>query len=106
MENSTSQKLKLGIFVVLGVVLLYTAVYLIGNEQNLFGRTFKIYAHFDNVSGLKLGDNVRYAGINVGAVKQLKMVNDTTVRVEMQMQGDMQKKIRSDALATIANHGF
>ena len=39
-------------------------------------------ATFNNVSGLKTGDFVRIAGVEVGKVKNLTIQDDATVRVE------------------------
>ena len=74
MKTSNTQKFNLGIFVLLSTIILITALYFIGNRQNLFGKTFRISAVFNNVNGLQLGNNVRYSGINVGTVK--KYYND------------------------------
>ena len=106
MEKSTVQKFRLGIFVVLGTVLLVVASYLIGNRQNMFGKTFTIEAVFKNVNGLQKGNNVRYAGINVGTVKDIDMQNDTLIRVEMLIQEKMQVHIKTDAIATIGSDGL
>ena len=52
MKKTYNQKLQLGIFVVAGIVLFVIAVYLIGNRQNMFVKTFSISANFNNVNGL------------------------------------------------------
>lgn len=106
MEKSGKQKLRLGIFVILGTVLLVMAVYFIGNRQNLFGDTFEISAVFRNVNGLQKGNNVRFAGINVGTVRQIEMHNDTTIQVYMLMEEEMLSHIRKDAIATIGSDGL
>lgn len=86
MEKSTSQRIKLGLFVILGSILLITALYFIGNRQNLFGNNIKLNAQFSNVNGLQLGNNVRYSGINVGTVSGLEMVGESEIIVEMLIQ--------------------
>ncbi len=106
MEKSTAQKFRLGVFVILGTVLLVLASYLIGNRQNMFGKTFTIEAVFKNVNGLQKGNNVRYAGIDVGTVKDIDMQNDTLIRVEMLIQEKMQAHIKTDAIATIGSDGL
>ena len=106
MEKSTVQKFRLGIFVVLATALLVLASYLIGNRQNMFGKTFTIEAVFKNVNGLQKGNNVRYAGINVGTVKDIDMQNDTLIRVEMLIQEKIQVHIKTDAIATIGSDGL
>ncbi len=106
MKKTTSEKIKLGFFVILGTLFLVIAAYLIGNNQDLFSKTFAIEAVFRNTNGLQLGNNVRFAGINVGTVKGIDMVNDTVIRVEMVIQQKMQKHIKKDAIATIGSDGL
>lgn len=106
MEKSTAQKFRLGVFVILGTALLVVASYLIGNRQNMFGKNFTIEAVFKNVNGLQKGNNVRYAGIDVGTVRDIQMENDTLIRVLMFIQEKMQSHIKKDAIATIGSDGL
>ena len=106
MAKTTLENLKLGIFVVIGTVLLLIAAYLIGNRQNMFGQTFTISAVFKNANGLQNGNNVRFSGINVGTVNTIDMVNDTTIRVYMLIEKKMMNHIKKDAIATIGSDGL
>ena len=106
MERTTVEKLRLGVFVILGTIVLVVAAYLIGNRQNLFGGTFTINAVFKNVNGLQKGNNVRYSGIDVGTVNAIKMVNDTTIVVTMVIQELMLPHIRKNAIASIGSDGL
>lgn len=106
MDKSTLQKLKLGIFVSFGIILLLAATYFIGNQENLFGKTFTIYANFKNASGLQKGDNVRYSGLNIGTVKDIEMINDTVIKVDMTIQNKMKSHIRTNAIASIGSDGI
>lgn len=106
MERTSLEKLRLGIFVILGTALLVVAAYLIGNRQNMFGNTFTVHAVFKNVNGLQKANNVRYSGINVGTVKDIVMENDSTIDVVMLIQDNMLKHIKKDAIATIGSDGL
>jgi len=106
MEKSTSEKIRLGVFVILGTALLVFGAYLIGNRQNLFGNTFTINVIFNNVNGLQKGNNVRYAGINIGTVSSIKMKNDSIINVGMLIDADMLSHIKKDAIATIGSDGL
>jgi len=106
MERTSLEKLRLGVFVILGTSFLIIAAYLIGNRQNMFGNTFTIHAVFKNVNGLQPGNNVRYAGISVGTVKGIEMENDSTIDVVMIIQENMLKHIKKDAIATIGSDGL
>ena len=106
MEKSNMQKFNLGLFIIISTIILITALYFIGNRQNLFGKTFRISTVFKNVNGLQLGNNVRYSGINVGTVKNIEMVNDTTIWVDMVIEDKIQKHLKNNAVATIGSDGL
>ncbi len=106
MEKSHSQKINLGVFVVISTLVLIIALYFIGNRQNLFRKNFKISAVFNNVNGLILGNNVRFSGINVGTVKHITMINDTTICVDMVIENKFLKHLKKNAVAGISSDGL
>ena len=106
MKITDSQKVKLGIFVMLTGLMLIIALYLIGTKQNLFGDTFRITGVFNNVNGLKLGNNVRYAGINVGTVKDIMMVDDSTICVNMIIEESIRRHMKEGAFAVVGSDGL
>lgn len=106
MKKSNSQKINLGLFVIISTLFLIIALYFIGNRQNLFSKNFKISAVFNNVNGLILGNNVRYSGINVGTVKNINMINDTTICVDMLIDEKFLKHIKQNAVAGISSDGL
>ena len=106
MEKTNVQKLNLGLFVVMSTLILIAAIYYIGNKQNIFGKTFKISSVFSNVNGLQLGNNVRYSGINVGTVKNIVMINDTTISIDMVVENKILKHMKKNAIATIGSDGL
>jgi len=106
MRKTTSEKLKLGVFVIIGLLIFIIAIYFIGQRQNIFAKTFSISANFNNVNGLIPGNNVRYSGINVGTVKTISMVNDSTINVLMNIDENMLYHIKKDAIVTIGTDGL
>jgi len=106
MDKSSIEKLRLGVFVITGTLLLVIAVYLIGNQQLMFGSSFEIAATFKNINGLQKGNNVRFSGINVGTVSDIEMMNDTTIRVLMNIEQNMIGHIKKDAIAAIGSDGL
>lgn len=89
MEKTDQQKIRLGLFIIIGSLFFLAAIYFVGNKQNLFGNTSNLKAVFGNVSGLQVGNNVRYAGMDIGTVKSIEMVNDTTINVSMAIEDKM-----------------
>src|SRR6187401_796117 len=106
MEKETSHNIKLGIFIVAGILVLIVGLYLIGENRNMFGHTFKLYANFQDVKGLQTGNNVRYAGIDVGTVKKIEILADTMVRVELSLEERLKKLIRKNSMTSIGTDGL
>lgn len=106
MANERTNILKLGVFVLAGTLLLVLGLYLLGAKRDLFSRTLDVSAEFKEVSGLRAGSNVRYAGINVGTVVDITIVSDTLVVVEMMIRRKDAAHIRADAVAEIASDGL
>ncbi len=106
MEKSTSQKINLGIFVILGSLLFIITIYFIGNKKDMFNKTIQISAVFNNINGLQTGNNVRYSGINVGTVKQIVIQNDSVIRVDMAIEKEVISHIKKDAIASIGSDGL
>src|SRR3954464_12049095 len=82
-KNENKFYLRLGIFVISALTLLIIGIFWIGKQKHLFDPTFRLAAEFGAVSGLQVGNNVRFGGINVGTVDKINITNDTTIRVEM-----------------------
>jgi phospholipid/cholesterol/gamma-HCH transport system substrate-binding protein len=106
MNASVSQKIKIGIFTVAGILLFLAGIFLIGSKKNMFGETYMIYGTFKNVGGLNVGNNIRFAGINVGTVQDIRIVSDTMIRVDMLMQSQVMPFLKTDAMATIGSDGL
>lgn len=106
MVKEHSYNIRLGIFVSAGVLLLIIALFLVGRNQHLFGSHYQLRTHFTNVGGLRSGNNVRYAGIEVGTVKMIQIINDTSVEVTMLIRKEMKNVIRKNAIASLGSDGL
>jgi len=106
MKATASQKIKIGIFTFLGLVVLVLGIFFIGNQKNLFSSTFGVYGTFKNVNGLQVGNNVRFAGINIGVVENISIVNDSTVRVDLMLNNTVKKFIKTDSKMSIGSDGL
>lgn len=106
MEKTSSQKIQLGIFVIIGTLVFLAAIYFIGNKQNMFGNTSHLKAVFANVNGLQPGNNVRYAGIDIGTVTEIEMINDSTININMLIDNKIMYHIQKNAIATISSDGL
>jgi len=105
-EKNESFKIKLGLFVVGGMLLFIAAIIIIGKQKNLFDPVFYISAKFSSVSGLQVGNNVRLAGINVGTIDKITIINDSTVQVDMLVKQNVKRFIKTDAEVSIGSEGI
>ncbi len=106
MKISSSQKAKTGIFIIAALCILGVTIFLIGKQKDLFSKNFSVSSDFNNVSGLQVGNFVRFDGINVGTVNGISIINDTTVRVSMILQKKVQPYIKADSKASIGSDGL
>ena len=67
---------------------------------------FKLTTTFYNVSGLQVGNNIRFSGINVGTVDNISIVNDSTVKVDMMVRQEVKQFIKSDCVVAIGSEGL
>ncbi len=100
--------IRLGIFVFIGLILLFIIVFLVGERQSMFSKIMKIKATFGNIEGLRIGAPVRLSGINVGSVINIEMKSDTSGRVdiEMRIESDVARFLRANTKATIQTEGL
>jgi phospholipid/cholesterol/gamma-HCH transport system substrate-binding protein len=104
--HSQKYKIRLGMFVAGGLALFVLTIFIIGKQKNLFNPVFKLTATFYNVSGLQVGNNIRFSGINVGTVDNILIINDSTVRVDMLIRKEVHQFIKADCQVAIGSEGL
>jgi phospholipid/cholesterol/gamma-HCH transport system substrate-binding protein len=104
--HSQKFKVRLGLFVAGGMALFVLAIFIIGKQKNLFNPVFSLTSTFSNVSGLQVGNNIRFAGINVGTVDNIFIINDSTVKIEMLIRNEVKPFIKSDCQVIIGSEGL
>jgi phospholipid/cholesterol/gamma-HCH transport system substrate-binding protein len=107
METHTQKfKVRLGLFVAGGLALFVITIFIIGKQKNLFNPVFRLTSTFYNVSGLQVGNNIRFSGITVGTVDKISIINDSTVRVDMLIRKEVKQFIKSDCGVAIGSEGL
>ncbi len=104
--HSIAFKIRLGLFIIGGLALCVLALFIIGKQKNLFDPVFRVTSSFNNVSGLQVGNNVRFSGITVGTVDNISIINDSTVRVDMLVKKSVQQFIKKDSEVAIGSEGI
>src|SRR5258708_25172202 len=104
-----SRQVKVGIFVLAGLVLTMIAVFLIGNTRQLWEPKVAYRTAFKDVAGLKPGAPVRMGGLDIGqvtAVAHAHDAKDSRIYVSMSVDRPEAARIRSDSVARVVNKGL
>ena len=96
--NNTSQTIRVGLFFLLGLALAWITFESLNGGRLFKKEGYTLVAGFANLKGLKTGDEVRMAGVKVGAVDLTRLAVN---RVEAQLAIDPGVKIPADAIASI-----
>ncbi|MFD2515881.1 MlaD family protein [Pontibacter locisalis] len=95
-----------GIFVFLAIVILVAGIFMLAGQQKRLISTIEVSAVFDDVAGLKTGNNVWFSGVKIGTIKSISFVGDSQVKVTMRIEESAQQYIRENSIARISSESF
>jgi phospholipid/cholesterol/gamma-HCH transport system substrate-binding protein len=105
MANRKIDNVKVGVFVLFGLLMLIFGLYKV-SKTSFFTKNFSLKAHFRNVSGLLVGNNIRYVGVQVGTIKSINLLNDSLIEVNMMINEKMRCFIHKKDLVSIGTDGL
>ncbi len=97
---------KVGAFLVFGLVVLLSSVFMLGSNKSFFQDALEVRSYFDSVQGLNVGAVVSLSGLKVGNVDRI--VFDETknlVEVVTRVDAEFKKKIKKDSRIEIRTQG-
>ena len=97
--NQTFQSIRVGIFFVLGVILIYAVYTVIGTRQFASETGYSVIAEFEDVRTITTGSDVRMAGVRVGEVSGAALSKG---RGQVTLRIDETVEIPVDSVAQIA----
>jgi phospholipid/cholesterol/gamma-HCH transport system substrate-binding protein len=103
MYASRTTQFIVGIFAILGIVALAILSLSLGKIPLFPAPGYTLFASFDNISGLKTGDQIQLAGVQVGKVVNIG-IKDYRALVALRVNEGVQ--IDSDAIAAIKTSGI
>jgi len=104
--TKNSRPVIVGIFILLGIVILVVAVFTLGGQKKTFVKGYNVNAVFDDVSGLQAGNNVWLSGVKIGTVKHISFYNNTKVLVSLNLDKSIASHIHRDAFAKIGSESL
>jgi phospholipid/cholesterol/gamma-HCH transport system substrate-binding protein len=102
-------EVRVGAFVLLGLVLMAALVFIIGDARRVFEKKVDYYAQFDDVQGLIPGSMVLMGGVNVGEVRSVKYPEDprnSQIQVEVAITKSEARRLRQNSTISIAPKGL
>jgi phospholipid/cholesterol/gamma-HCH transport system substrate-binding protein len=107
--NNFKTDVKVGIFVLFGLVLGALVIFLLGDERRFFESSIPYHTKFQDVQGLQEGAPVSMGGVRVGRVAKVSYgdgASDTAIHVTLEIVESDTGRIRKDAKALIVNKGL
>src|SRR4051812_22505111 len=98
--------LIVGIFLALGLAIFIIGVFTLGGQQKSFSKTIHISAVFDDVAGLKKGNDVWFSGVKVGTISEIRFIGIQQVDVKMRVDKATQQFIHRNSGARIGSDGL
>ncbi len=106
MKSVNSRPVIVGLFILIGLVILILGVFSLGGQKKSFVKGFTVNTVFDDVSGLQAGNNVWLSGVKIGTVKRVSFMDDSKVLVEMSLQKSLEPMIRKNSRTKISSDGL
>ncbi len=98
-----SREAKVGIFVVLGLVVLTYFTFRVSKWGGIGEKGYNLTVDFETAAGLEPKANVKMAGVPVGKVEEIKLEGD---RARLVLRIDKEIRIPVDSIASIQTQGL
>lgn len=105
-ESSNKRTVVVGLFILLGLLILGAGILTIGNIHETFTRKIRLTTRFNDVNGLMSGGNIWFSGVKIGTVRKLNFYGQSQVEVIMSIDEDARQYIRKDAKVKISTDGL
>jgi phospholipid/cholesterol/gamma-HCH transport system substrate-binding protein len=103
MYATRTTQFVVGIFAILGIIALAVLSISLGKVSLFPPPGYTLYSRFDNISGLKVGDQVQLAGVQVGKVMDIGIKDNQALVATRINQG---VTIDDEAIAAIKTSGI
>lgn len=103
-----NQRAMLGLFISGALAILLAGVFVIGSQNRMFTRTYRLQAQFPTVSGLLAGAEVRLGGLRKGTVEEIRLPADprSQVLVTLSLDAATARLVKTDSVAAIETEGL
>jgi len=100
------KKITVGIFIAIGILIFLLGIFTLGSQKKTFVKSFTLSVIFNDIQGLKKGNNVWFSGVKIGTIKKIEFFGTSQVKVYLSIEEDVHKYIHKDAGASISADGL
>jgi phospholipid/cholesterol/gamma-HCH transport system substrate-binding protein len=103
------REIKVGAFVLAGLVATGSVIFMIGEERQLFKSKVDYQVSFNDVQGLRPGSPIRMGGLDIGTVSKVAYSpdeKDNKIHVTVSIVEDEARRIKTDSVASIEGKGL
>jgi phospholipid/cholesterol/gamma-HCH transport system substrate-binding protein len=106
MRDDNKKTVIVGIFVLIGIIILIAGVMTLGSQQKTFVKSYRVTTVFDDIAGLQTGNNVWFSGVKIGTVRKINFYGNSQVEIEMNLDATTKDFIHKNSKATISSDGL
>lgn len=109
MRDSTRKEIRVGAMIALGLIIIFSAFFIIGGKDGLFSKRYSLFARFNNIEGLTVGAPVRLGGLKVGTVNSIQFTDDAkgeAIIIMMSIDSKSFIRVREDSRARLGSMGL
>ncbi|RZK67291.1 MAG: MCE family protein [Pedobacter sp.] len=100
------RKIVVGAFILIGLAIFILGVFTLGSQKKAFVKSFTVDVIFNDIQGLKTGNNVWFSGVKIGTIKKIQFYGNSQVQVLLNIEEEAHKYIHKDASASISSDGL
>nr|WP_294896819.1 MlaD family protein [uncultured Pedobacter sp.] len=104
--KDNKKAITVGIFLFVGILIFLLGVFTLGGQRKTFVKSFQLNVVFDDIQGLKVGNNVWFSGVKVGTIKKIEFYGTSQVKVTLNVEEEAHKYIHKNAKASIGSDGL
>lgn len=104
MQSYRKTEITVGIFVFLGIVSMAWMAIKLGQVGGLGASGYTVSATFEDAGGLRAGADVMLAGVSIGRVASVSLVNQEEALLKIEIQEGV--KLASDVIASVRTKGI
>lgn len=105
-QKKNNRPVWVGLFILIGTSFFVAVILLLGNINQTFKTKMEVFTEFENVNGLKKGDNIWFSGVKIGTINEVEILDHSKVLVTLNIDIETRQFIKKDALAKVASDGL